>query len=149
MIGVEKPRWSASRCLGTERCEHRLFHVPSESVGPGAEFDDQVERDILGLGNIGFVSGQAITIQKVNEFGPLFDGETLRHYDASLYIADAPLMYLSNFDCPAGGGTDKYDFEADGSEVTVIFHCTPTTTTTTTCPGFQFSCASTTSTTVP
>ncbi|HYR95266.1 MAG TPA: hypothetical protein VEM57_00965 [Candidatus Binatus sp.] len=81
--------------------------------------------------------------------GPLFDGETLRHYDASLYIADAPLMYLSNFDCPAGGGTDKYDFEADGSEVTVIFHCTPTTTTTTTCPGFQFSCASTTSTTVP
>jgi hypothetical protein len=80
--------------------------------------------------------------------GPLFDGETLRHYDVA-YVADTPLMYLSNADCPAGGGTDKYDFEADGSDATVIFHCTPTTTTTTTCPGFQFSCASTTSTTVP
>jgi hypothetical protein len=77
--------------------------------------------------------------------GPRFDGETLRHFDVD-YVADADLTYFANADCPSESASDKYEFEADGSEATVIFRCTPPTTTTTTCPGFEFSCGATTTT---
>jgi len=79
--------------------------------------------------------------------GDRYAGDALKHYDVySTYYTDSNLTYFANADCPSQGASDKYDFEVDDADATVIFHCTPTTTTTTTCPGMQFSCDTTTTT---